>query len=202
VTSLDNSAYVDPYAKMLGMNFPESLLQVPFSSEADLKRAIEDYKPEGLFCILSAKDLIKVLNFAKGIGRRLVIGSSSWGSTEVLALYSGPVLDGVLFFSLRLEDLDETYRSEIESFERRYDIKATNGTFYMISILHILEEALGEVGPSPVKLKAWFEEPRTYMTAYGELSMNAYGDCVTGRTVVLQTRSGVMDSIDIIEDRP
>jgi len=202
VTSTANTAYVDPYVSMLVAHYTGDILQVPFSTTEALAQEIESFKPEGLFTILPAKDLIQVINLIRVRGDWYLIGSASWGSTEILSLYSGPALDGVLFFMLSLDDLKGTFKTEISEFEKKYSMTATNGSFYLVSILDIIRQAVEAVGPSRAALKSWLETPRSYETAYGLLSMDEYGDSITSRTIVMQTVDGQLRSVYFIEDQP
>jgi branched-chain amino acid transport system substrate-binding protein len=202
VTSSSNATYVEPYIGMLAAHFPAEILKVPFSTTELLAREIDSFAPEGLFAILPAKDLIQVINLARERGDDYLIGSASWGSTEILSLYSGPALDGVLFFMLGLDDLKGKYKTEISGFEAKYDMTATNGSFYLVSILHIIQEALQAAGPARKALKTWLEIPRSYDTAYGPLSIDEFGDCVTDRTIIMHTVDGIMGPADFVKDHP
>ncbi len=201
VTAPNNAAYVDPYVHMLTSRFTGNIHQVMYTSENLLSHAIAEYKPDSLFCILPASALIQVITLVRSRDQALLIGSASWGSTEILSLYSGPMLDGVLFFSLGLQDLNEELKIEISGFENQYGMTATNGSMYLISIMHLIFDAIEAVGPSRERLKAWFEEPRTYETAYGLISMDASGDSTRRETIILQTANGELRSVEVIKDR-
>ncbi|HAE20756.1 MAG TPA: hypothetical protein DCG47_00310, partial [Spirochaetaceae bacterium] len=200
VTSESNAAYVEPYVAMLERHFPGTILQLPFITTEELSRGIDRFKPDGLFNILPAKDLIQVINLIRERGDTFIVGSASWGSTEILSLYSGPALDGVLFFLLGLDELTGSYKAEISSFEERYRMTATNGTFYAVSIMHIIREAVLAVGPSRAALKTWLATPRTYTTAFGSLAMDEFGDSVTGKTLIMQTANGILRQVEYVED--
>jgi branched-chain amino acid transport system substrate-binding protein len=202
VTSSTNTAYVDPYVSMLVAHYKGAVLQVPFSTAEALAQQIEGFRPDGLFSILPAKDLIQVINLARERGDKYLIGSASWGSTEILSLYSGPALDGVKFFMLGLGDLQGSFKTEISEFEKKYSMTATNGSLYLVSILHIIRQAVEAAGPSRAALKSWLETPRTYETAYGLLALDEFGDSITDRTIVMQTVDGQLRSVDFIKDQP
>ena len=78
-------------------------------------------------------------------------------------------------------------------------MEATNGSVYAASILHILYDAIQEVGFSRTALKAYFETPRAYETGYGKMSMDEYGDGTTDRITILQTVNGAMNTKEVIE---
>lgn len=202
VTAANNPAYVDPFAKTIRDHYNGTIEQIPYTSGEAVSLVVDRFKPDGLFCILPAKDLIQVINTAREHGARYLIGSSSWGTNEILSLYSGPRLDGVLFFSLGLERLDEEYNATIKKFEELYEVQATNSSYYLVSLLNMLHDAIEAVGSSRASLKVWFEEPRSYDTALGPLVMDEFGDSSTRRTVVLKTTEGVLKSIDVIEEQP
>ena len=54
-------------------------------------------------------------------------------------------------------------------------MKATNGSCYLVSLLKMVGDAIASVGTSRPALRAWFETPRSYDTAYGLMSMDGYG---------------------------
>jgi ABC-type branched-subunit amino acid transport system substrate-binding protein len=114
-------------------------------------------------------------------------------------LYSGPLLDGVLFFSLGLDIYGDEYKTEIADFESKYSMKATNGSAYSVSILDSIYGAIRQVGTSRAALKAYFETPRVYATSYGEISMDEYGDGATDRITLLETLNGTMNAKKVLE---
>jgi branched-chain amino acid transport system substrate-binding protein len=199
VTSVDNITYVDPFVKVIKENFSAEIVQIPFASAAEVSQKISTANPDGVFTILAAKDVIQVIKVVRDQRPDLPIGSSSWGSVEILSLYSGPLLDGVLFFSLGLDVQGEDYKAEIADFESKYSMKATNGSHYSASTLHMLYEAIQQVGDSRSAVKTYFETPRAYDTCYGKLSMDEFGDGTTDRVTLLQTVNGVMNTKEIIE---
>ena len=199
VTSADNVAYVDPFVKVIKENFSAEIVQIPFTSADEVSQKIRMANSDGVFTILAAKDVIQVIKIVRDQHPNLPIGSSSWGSVEILSLYSGPLLDGVLFFSLGFDVLGEDYKAEIADFENKYSMKATNGSHYSASILQILYEAIQQVGDSRAALKTYFETPRTYDTSYGKMSIDEFGDGTTNRVTLLQTVNGAMNTKEIIE---
>jgi ABC-type branched-subunit amino acid transport system substrate-binding protein len=190
---------VDPYMKVLRENFKGEIVQIPFTSAEEAAPKILEGHLDGVFNILPAKDVIQVIKITREQNPDILIGSSSWGSIEILSLYSGPLLDGVLFFSLGLDVEGEEYKADIADFENIYDMKATNGSAYSVSLLHIIYDAIQEVGSSRAALSTYFNTPRTYNTGYGEMAMDANGDGQTNRITLLQTLDGVMNTMEIIE---
>ena len=199
MTSVDNVTYVDPFVKVIKENFNAEIVQIPFTSADEVSQKIRATNPDGVFAILAAKDVIQVIKIVRDLRPDLPIGSSSWGSVEILSLYSGPLLDGVLFFSLGLDVQGEGYKAEIADFESKYSMKATNGSHYSASTLHILYEAIQRLGDSRAALRTYFETPRAYDTCYGKMSMDEFGDGTTDRVTLLQTVNGVMNTKEIIE---
>jgi ABC-type branched-subunit amino acid transport system substrate-binding protein len=199
VTSIDNVAYADPFVDVIKENFNGEIVQIPFTSGEEVSKKILDVNPDGIFNILSAKDVIQVIKGIRDQRPEILIGSSSWGSIEILSLYSGPALDGVLFFSLGLEIYGEEYKAEIADFENIYSMKATNGTHYSVSILHILYDAIQKVGSSREAIKTYFEMPRIFDTSYGKMGMDEYGDGTSDRITILQTVNGTMKTKETIE---
>ena len=199
VTSIDNISYVDPYVRVLRENFNGEIVQIPFTSAEKVAPKILKANLDGVFTILPAKDVIQVIKITREQNPEILIGSSSWGSIEILSLYSGPLLDGVLFFSLGVEVYGEEYKADVAEFEKLYNMKATNGSAYTVSLLHILHTAIEEVGPSRAALRAYFNTPRTYDTSYGRMSMDEYGDGQTNRITLLQTLNGRMNTMEVIE---
>jgi ABC-type branched-subunit amino acid transport system substrate-binding protein len=199
VTSVDNVAYVDPFVEVIQENFNAEIVQIPFNSAEEATQKTLGANPDGIFAILPAKDVIQIIKAVRDQNPNILIGSSSWGSVEILSLYSGPLLDSVLFFSLGLDVYGEDYKAEIVDFESKYSMKATNGSLYAVSILHILYDALEKVGASRDELKKYFETPRTYDTSFGKMSIDKYGDGTTDRITILQTVNGTMSTKETIE---
>ncbi|MEI6874147.1 MAG: ABC transporter substrate-binding protein [Spirochaetota bacterium] len=140
VTSVDNQVYVDPFMERLRGGYRGELTQIPFDSSDSVSKAIGRYRPDAIFAILPAKDLIQVINAVRKSDPAIMIGSSSWGSVEILSLYSGPILDGVLFFSYGSDLFGDEYKAEIAAFESKYSMTATNGSHYFdseIGIAHV-----------------------------------------------------------------
>jgi len=160
VTSVENTAYVDPYVKSVAEDFKGDMVTIPFTPTEETYNQIFKANPEAIFTILAAKDVIQVIKNVREKNPNIKLGSSSWGSVEILSLYSGPLLDGVLFFSLSPDLYGEEFKAEIADFEQKYSMKATNGSHYALSVSHILYQAIGEVGDSRAALKAYFETPR------------------------------------------
>ncbi len=199
VTSVDNTAYVDPYLKVTKENFSGETVQIPFISAAEVSQKINDARPDGVFTILPAKDVIQVIKVARDLRPGILIGSSSWGSVEILSLYSGPLLDGVQFFTMRMDIQGEGYRADIADFEDKYHMKATNGSHYSASILHIVYEAIRKVGASREAIKAYFQTAREYDTSYGKVAIDDFGDGMTDRITILQSVNGFMTMKETIE---
>ncbi|MBF0413072.1 MAG: ABC transporter substrate-binding protein [Desulfamplus sp.] len=199
VTSIENRAYVDPYIKVISENFTGELVQIPFAPNEDTYQSIFNADPDGIFTILAAKDVIQVIKAVREKKPNILIGSSSWGTVEILSLYSGPLLDGVLFFSLGSDLYGEDYKAEIADFEQKYKMKATNGSHYAVSVSHILYDAIREVGYSREAIKAYFETPRIYDTIYGSIAMDQYGDSTGKRITILETMNGKMDKKETVE---
>jgi branched-chain amino acid transport system substrate-binding protein len=199
VTSVENAVYVDPYVKVIGENFAGQIVQMPFVPEAATYDKLFQAAPDAVFTILAAKDVIQVIKAVREKSRTLPIGSSSWGTVEILTLYSGPLLDGVQFFSLSSALVGDAYKAELADFEQKYNMKATNGSQYTVSILHLLYAAISEVGASRPALKAYLETPRTYETIYGPIAVDAYGDATPRRVTILQTVNGAMNTTEEVE---
>lgn len=172
VFSLDNKAYAEPYINVIAENFTGEIVQIPFAPNEETYQKIFGANPDGIFTILAAKDVIQVVKTARERNPNIRLGSSSWGSVEILSLYSGPLLDGVLFFSLGSELHGEVYKAEITDFEKKYKMKATNGSHYALSVLTIMYEAIRKIGFSREDLKAYFQTPRIYDTIYGKIAVD------------------------------
>ncbi len=198
-TSVDNVAYVDPYMKVMQENFQGEMQQIPFTSGEEVAQKIREVDPDAVFTILAAKDVIQVIQAVRAWKPDMMIGSSSWGSVELLSLYSGPSLDGVYFFTLGLEVSGEENKSEITDFESTYKMTATNGSSYAVSLLRAIYKAIQQVGAERQALRTYFEIPRSYDTAYGEMSMDEFGDGTTERIILLQTMNGVMNTVETLQ---
>ncbi|MBF0101198.1 MAG: ABC transporter substrate-binding protein [Desulfobacterales bacterium] len=192
VTSLDNILYVDPFVKAISENFSGEIVRIPFTPNEETYQNILSADPDGIFNILPARDVLQMLKAVREHRPNIKFGCSAWASDEILNLYSGPLLDGVLFFSLSKEIHGELYKTELAEFEKKYNMKATNASQYTVSILHILYESIREVGYSRAAIKTYFETPRTYDTCYGKMAMDDYGDVLTDRTIILETTKGTM----------
>jgi len=199
VTSVENTVYVEPYIRAVAEDFKGEMMQIPFSPEDRTWEKIFSASPEGIFTILPAKDVIQVVKTARERNPDILLGSSSWGSVEILSLYSGPLLDGVLFFTLGAELHGEEYKADIADFEQKYRMKATNGSHYAISVCRILYDAVRTVGSSREGLKLWFETPRIYDTIYGKIAMDEYGDAYNSRIIILETVNGAMTKKETVE---
>lgn len=199
VTSVDNIAYVIPFLQVIKENYDGEIVQVPFTSTDEVSRRMTEVDPDGIFNILPAKDVIQVIKITRELRPDILIGSSSWGSVEILSLYSGPLLDGVLFFSVGLDVQGEGYKAEISDFEGSYHMKATNGSHYAISLLTLIYEALRKVGPSRRALMTYLEAPRSYDTSYGKIAIDEYGDGMIDRITILHTLNGTLSTKEIID---
>ncbi len=199
VTSLENSVYVEPFFAVLAENFTGEIARVPFADHPDTYQQISNANPDGIFTILPAKDVILTIKAIREQRREIRFGSSSWGSDEILSLYSGPLLDGVLFFALDKTIYGADYQAELDDFAKTYNMKVTNAAQYTVSILHILYQAIKEVGASREALNAYFETPRTYDTCYGRTSMDAYGDVSARQIIVQETTNGVIQKKETVE---
>jgi len=199
VTSVENTVYVEPYIRAVAEKFKGEMVQIPFSPEPQTYEKIFSANPDGIFTILAAKDVIQVVKTAREKKLDILIGSSSWGSVEILSLYSGPLLNGVLFFTLESELQGEEYKADIADFEQKYRMKATNGSYYAISVCRILYDAITAVGSSRDALKVWFETPRIYDTIYGKIAMDEYGDAYNSRITILETVNGAMNKKEVVE---
>ena len=174
-------------------------MEVPFAPNEETYQKIFSFSPDGIFTILPAKDVIQVIKAVRDKNLNIRLGSSSWGTVEILSLYSGPLLDGVLFFSLGVDLYGEEYKTEIADFEKKYKMKATNGSHYASSVSHILYEGIRNAGSSREAIKAYFETPRIYDTIYGKITINEYGDATSNRITILETLNGTMNKKEIIE---
>jgi ABC-type branched-subunit amino acid transport system substrate-binding protein len=198
VTSVDNVAYVDPYIASIAEDFRGEMLQIPFYPDATTYTRIFAAEPDGIFTILAAKDVIQVIQAVREQDAAIPIGSSSWASVEILSLYSSPILDGVLFFSLGIDLYGEAYQVALADFETRYSMKATNGSHYALSVSRVLYEAIEAVGASREALTAYFETPRIYDTVYGPIAMDEYGDANSNRVTVLEIMDGAMNKKEVV----
>lgn len=199
VTSVENKAYADPYVKVIAENFTGELVQIPFSPNQETYNKVFSVNPDGIFTILPAKDVIQVIKTVREQRPDIRIGSSSWGAVEILSLYSGPLLDGVLFFSLGSGLYGDEYKADLADFEQKYRMKATNGSQYAVSVLHLLYEAIKQVGSSREAVKAYFETPRVYDTVYGKIALDEYGDAYNDRITILETVNGAMKTKETVE---
>jgi len=194
LTSPSNPAYAAPFVETIAKEFAGEVLEVPFASGDDLQKVL-DLDPDSVFCILPAKDVFEVIRTLKDKAPGIRIGSSSWGSSEIINLYSSPLLDSVLLFEGSTEVV-EGYREEIAAFERQYGLDATKGSHYAASVMHVLYDALRRVGSSRRALTSYFETPRAYESAYGTTTMDAYGDSSLQIFYILETQQGkVVDRI-------
>ena len=199
VTSVDNIAYVNPFLQVIEENFGGEIVQVPFTSMDEVSRKMAEVDPDGIFNILPAKDVIQVIKATRQLRPDILIGSSSWGSVEILSLYSGPLLDGVLFFSVGLDVQGEGFKAEIADFEGSYHMNATNGSHYAISLLTMIYDAFRKVGSSREALMAYFETSRAYDTSYGRIAIDEYGDGMINRITILHTLNGTLSTKEIID---
>lgn len=199
VTSLENTVYVEPFFSVLAESFPGELIRIPFAPEEDNPKKVLDANPEGIFTILPAKDVIYMIKAIRELRPEIKFGSSSWGSDEILSLYSGPLLDGVFFFALDKTLYGADYQAELEDFGKTYNMKVTNAAQYTVSLLHLLYAAIKEVGASRAALKAYFETPRVYETCYGPTPMDEFGDVSARRIIVQETVNGILQKKEVVE---
>ena len=199
VTSIENESYVDPFAKVIKEKFQGEVLSVPFYANEETYNKILNNKPDSVFCILQAKDVIDVIKNLKAKNPEIKIGSSSWGSSEILSLYSSPLLDGVLLFSNNSNIIGEEFKTEITDFESKYNIEATKGSHYTLAVLHTIYQGLEANGDSRQSLKNYFETPRVYETAYGKVHVNEYGDSLFNNFIVMATREGKVSKKEILK---
>ena len=199
VTSLENTVYVEPFFTVIAEHFTGELVRIPFTPNEPIAPQIFNANPEGIFTILPARDVIQVIKAVREQRPEIQFGSSSWGSDEILSLYTGPLLEGVLFFSLDKTIYGADYQAELADFEKTYNMNVTNASQYTVSILHLLYQAIKEVGASREAIKAYFETPRVYDTSYGKTAMDAYGDVATDRIIVLQTTANTMQKKETVE---
>jgi ABC-type branched-subunit amino acid transport system substrate-binding protein len=197
LTSPDNSVYVEPFVDSIAANFDGEILRIPFDPNADIEQQISDADPDGIFMILPPEEFLEVIETVKMFQPQAVVGSSSWGSDALLSTYTGPVLEGVLFFSLDKTIYGENYKAELAAFKKLYHLEASKASEYTVSVLNILYQAIREVGSSREALREYFETPRLYDTSYGEVMMDEYGDVSTDRIIVLETIEGSIRNKEI-----
>lgn len=188
--SVENSTYAEPIAKIIRENFNGECREIPFYSSEETYKKILSNNPDSVFCIIQAKDVIEVIKRLKEDHPDIKIGSSSWGSSEILSLYSSPLLDGVLLFSSNDEIHGDNFKTEIADFEKIYKIDATKGSNYTASTLSILYQGLKKEGDSRASLKAYFDTPRVYDTAYGKAALDEFGDSLMDNIIVMETKDG------------
>ena len=199
VTSTENKAYADPIVKIIQDKFKGEVWNIPFYSDEETYTKILSKNPDSIFCILDGKNVMDVIKKFKEKQSVIKIGSSSWGSSEILTLYSSSLLDGVLLFSSSTNLIGEEYKAEIADFEMKYNIEATKGSHYTSSVLNILYKGLTAVGGSRESLKTYFETPRIYNAAYGKASIDEYGDSSLNIVIVLELRDGKVIKEEILK---
>jgi branched-chain amino acid transport system substrate-binding protein len=190
LSSVENKSYAEPIAKIIQENFNGECRNIPFYSIEETYEKVLSNNPDSVFCLLQAKDVIEVIKRLKEKHPDIKIGSSSWGSSEILSLYSSPLLDGVLLFSSNSDIFGDEYKTEIANFEKIYKMEATKGSNYTASTLNILYQGIRAAGVSRESLKAYFDVPRAYNTAYGEVSLDEYGDSLLDNIIVMVTKDG------------
>lgn len=199
ITDIKNKSYVEPFAKVITEKFNGKVVNVPFRADEETYNKIVSNNPDSVFCILQAKDVIDVINNLKAKHPEIKIGSSSWGSAEILSMYSSPVLDGVLLFSGSSKIIGEKFKTEISNFQSKYDIEATKGTNYAASVIKAIYRGIEAVGDSSEALKKYFETPRDYETAYGKTQLNEYGDSLLNNMIVMVTTEGKVSNEEILK---
>lgn len=199
ITDIKNKSYVEPFAKVITEKFNGKVVNVPFRADEETYNKIVSNNPDSVFCILQAKDVIDVINNLKAKHPEIKIGSSSWGSAEILSMYSSQVLDGVLLFSGSSKIIGERFKTEISNFQSKYDIEATKGTNYAASVIKAIYRGIEAVGDSSEALKKYFETPRDYETAFGKTQLNEYGDSLLNNMIVMVTTEGKVSNEEILK---
>lgn len=199
VMSTANQAYANPFIRIIQKEFMGDTVTIPYSAMDETIFKILSTKPDSIFCILPAKDVMKIIVSIKEKRPDIRIATSSWGSSEILSLYTAPSLSDVIFFVDSSEVAGKTYNAEFEGFEERYGMETTRASHYASSVCHVLYGALSEAGDNREALMDYLNTPRSYDTAYGKVPMDEFGDSVIGGITVMATQDGKGETEETIK---
>lgn len=199
VMATANQTYANPFIRIIQKEFKGDAVTIPYSEMDETIFKILSTKPDSIYCILQAKDVMKIIVSIKEKRPDIKIATSSWGSSEILALYTAPSLRDVIFFVDSSEVAGENYNREFRGFEEKYGMGTTRASHYAASVCHVLYGALAESGDSREALMAYLNTPRSYETAYGKIPMDEFGDSLIGGITVMVTQDGKGENEETIK---
>ena len=189
ITSLENTAYVDPLADSFQQAFNGESLKIPFVSASETFEQMFAWNPEAVFTILPTTALIQVVKEVKLRKADILIMSSPWGVEHLLSMFSGPELNGIrtIYYTGR-ETVVPEYKDLITAFEQRYDIRATYASAFTYSALNMIYHIVNEVGTDRSKINTYLEQPRLYDLGYGNVYLDAFGDAIVQYYYIYEIR--------------
>jgi len=190
LTSEDNQSYSDPMVKVINQNFSGTVLEVVYNSEIDFEILIDKHNIDSIFCILDGSDVIEVVNRIRYSHPDVKIGSSSWGSSDIISLFSSDLFNKVWLFSNSLSTNNVEKEAIIKSFEEKYGVISSKGSHYALAVMDAIYKGIAEVGDSKSKLISYFNKPREYETIYGNVELNEFGDSSLNLVLVLMYDNG------------
>jgi len=174
--SRQNRAFSEPLADAFMENFSGESIKVFNDPQKPDPEKILEYQADCVFFILPSNELVSYLKTLKEKSPNTVLITTTWGYKQLLSVFSGPQIDGMIVTTFSALEMNEPYKTMNLKFGQNYSLKPTFVTGLAYNAMDELYRAVKASGSKRDQIADYLDTPRYFDGSYGLVYMDEYGD--------------------------
>lgn len=177
--SEQNRAYSEKVANSFISSYKGEAIKIFNAVDEKKYNKLLEFNPDFVFFILPSNEVVTYLNFLRSELPDSSLMTSSWGYQQLLSVYSGPLLNGILVQTMTDKVMTSYFKDEASRFRTKYKLNPSYIFGYTISAMDQLYEAIESKGASRSGINRYLSTPHYFNSPFGRSYMNKTGDSVT-----------------------
>lgn len=177
--SEQNRAYSEKVADAFISTYKGEAIKL-FNTEGNNKyKMLLEFNPDFIFFILPSNEVVAYLNFLRSELPDSSLMTSSWGYQQLLSVYSGPQLNGIIVQTMTDRVMTSYFKDKANRFRSIYKLSPSYIFGYTISAMDQLYAAIESNGSSRSGINKYLSIPHYYDSPFGRSYMNKTGDSIS-----------------------
>lgn len=192
-----NRSFSEPLADAFIADFQGQAVKIFNDPENPDPQAIIDLNPQGIFFILPSNEIIPYLNAFNTHLPDAQLVTSTWGYQQLLSVFSGSALDGMLVMTFTGLEMTEPFESQRLEFAELHRLNPTFASGFVFASMNLCYQAIGETGDDPLAIRNYLAQDRFIDWPWGRLYMNRLGDSLGESFYIYEIRNSQIELIKL-----
>lgn len=184
-----NRAYSEKVADSFMRSYKGEAIKIFNAVDEKKYSRLLEFNPDYVFFILPSNEVVTYLNFLKSELPETSLMTSSWGYQQLLSVYSGPLLNGLLVQTMSDKVMTPYFNDEASRFRSMYKLNPSYIFGYTISAMDQLYAAIKSTGATKSGINKYLSSPHYFNSPFGRSYMNSTGDSISQFHYIFEIRN-------------